>query len=921
MENGSQLAKICQDTRQALLDGIDWLDTYQAELRQDTSKLTKKLKINAFKAKKLMQAAQRKPGIGVFGASQAGKSYLVSTLARRGANRLMAVFGDEAVDFIEAINPEGGKESTGVVTRFTVDEPKPPRPDYPVCLNLLSLTDIIKILANAYVFDLRHENDKAEDHDPAAIDARLKELEAKVAGAPLSALSEEDILDLEHYCLHKLGNKNSNRRIAALTAADYWSRAAIVAPRLANPDLIRLFALLWEELEAFSKVFDQLLDALTQLNHTQIAYGTLESLCATSGDRFSRLPNGSSIVDVETLLQRGLGGGETDTDHVSLCTTEGTLIRLSRNVLTALIAELVITMQEKPADFFDHTDLLDFPGARSRETRVKDPKYLDDTESRPRLFLRGKVAYLFERYCENKELTTLLLCSGFENMEVISLPEMVFDWIAATHGKTPEQRANQSTSLFLVMTKFDVTAFKQAAGDGDMANRWTTRLETSLIKPYSQIPNDWPNHWQGEGRVFNNCFCVRNPNYRQDHIFDYDADAASMQETGIRLDKQGFIDTLKQSFVDNELLKTHLFDPAKAWDALMGLNDGGISLLRSRIGQACSPDLKEQQISARIQDVRAEAAKQLGAFFVSGDLNQELDRKRGLAKQLRLALSRSKDRFPAFIQMLQVEEDSLYNLYIRVGNMSHATETKWDHGSTGTAGGEAGPDGDPLESDPLDDLFGEEDPLEAGETPSQDPLSPERPALSPSNDFAARFVATIKDYWETRLIELSNDQSTLGYFHIEKQHILDIAHELSLGMQRLQLLEEITQQVRETGDYREVDVEAQRWKTVAPAHYRFNEFINWLGYGGCFAPEGTAISLRDILGKDGERMIFARPAFPGEYPELSDTEPDFGRQYFTDWLTGFSKLILENVPFYLDIKINVDPAMNGRLGDILTVLN
>ena len=66
----------------------------------------------------------RKMCAGVFGPSQAGKSYLISALARDTEGNLQARFGAEMHDFISEINPEGGKESTGLVTRFTMTRPE-----------------------------------------------------------------------------------------------------------------------------------------------------------------------------------------------------------------------------------------------------------------------------------------------------------------------------------------------------------------------------------------------------------------------------------------------------------------------------------------------------------------------------------------------------------------------------------------------------------------------------------------------------------------------------------------------------------------------------------------------------------------------------------------------------------------------------
>ena len=71
-------------------------------------------------ARKLARSAGRRMCVGVYGASQQGKSYLVSVLARPpGKSELRTRFGEETRDFVREINPQGGKESTGLVTRFS----------------------------------------------------------------------------------------------------------------------------------------------------------------------------------------------------------------------------------------------------------------------------------------------------------------------------------------------------------------------------------------------------------------------------------------------------------------------------------------------------------------------------------------------------------------------------------------------------------------------------------------------------------------------------------------------------------------------------------------------------------------------------------------------------------------------------------
>lgn len=107
---------------------------------------------------KCEQAAVRKMCVGVFGPSQSGKSYLISALASNAAGVLLADFCGAEHDFIKEINPEGGKESTGLVTRFTTTRPEGVSAAYPIRLRLLSETDVARVLANTYYADCDHKD-------------------------------------------------------------------------------------------------------------------------------------------------------------------------------------------------------------------------------------------------------------------------------------------------------------------------------------------------------------------------------------------------------------------------------------------------------------------------------------------------------------------------------------------------------------------------------------------------------------------------------------------------------------------------------------------------------------------------------------------------------------------------------------------
>ena len=81
------------------------------------------LKESRMKLNRIHNSFKSKPVFALFGASQVGKSYLIKNLLSVDGNPLEIILGDKSYDFLEKINPAGsGAESTGVVTRFTIDK-------------------------------------------------------------------------------------------------------------------------------------------------------------------------------------------------------------------------------------------------------------------------------------------------------------------------------------------------------------------------------------------------------------------------------------------------------------------------------------------------------------------------------------------------------------------------------------------------------------------------------------------------------------------------------------------------------------------------------------------------------------------------------------------------------------------------------
>jgi hypothetical protein len=170
----------------ALVAGADAAEAWVGEtrgdckpLRDDADDLIERLRRARNAARRFGAAASRPVAAGFFGLSQAGKSYLISALARGENGSLETLMDGARLNFISHVNPPGGgKEATGIVTRFTRLPAQGPA-GFPVALSLLSEADLIKIIGNTYFLDFDPEKrGEAIDQDRLRAHIALPKLAA-----------------------------------------------------------------------------------------------------------------------------------------------------------------------------------------------------------------------------------------------------------------------------------------------------------------------------------------------------------------------------------------------------------------------------------------------------------------------------------------------------------------------------------------------------------------------------------------------------------------------------------------------------------------------------------------------------------------------------------------------------------------------
>lgn len=868
------LAQRCEAVAGAAVGAIDWLASAGELVGDQAAGMARDFRREARRARKLAAAARRPMCVSVFGPSQQGKSYLVGSLARKEAQAALIRFGDETRDFLRDINPDGAKESTGLVTRFTV-RPVPTLPGLPVAFRMLSQTDIIKIMANAFMEDFNR--DTVTELTPEAIEATLAKLRKRAVREPVDGFGEDDVYDLFEYFERYFRNHPSH----AVLKPNTWREMESLAPRLPIAERVELFGLLWNSTPTMTRVATLLIQALAKLGFPDEAFSPLAAL----------VPKEKSVIDVQTMATLGEPGGET----VTVATRGGVRAELARPVLTAIIAELQLQLAEKPFDFFDHTDLLDFPGARPRGEENAQEAEKEAARNIYMLFRRGKVAYLYQRYLAEQELTSMLLCLKPGNQDTPTVPHMVDDWIASTHGATAQARSRQDVALFLIYTWFD-EEFKLKAGQDDgSVERWSIRFETTL-RSFLGKSHEWVDNW-ANGKPFHNIFWMRNPTVFAEGLIDYDA---AKRETGLRNPVR--LATLRERYLANPDVQRHLADPGRAWDAALKLNDGGVAFIAERLGPVCNPAVKRRQVAEQMKALVARLASRLEPLHVSDDRDAELLKRREEARHVgrQLLACAQSQAFGLLLRELQVVGEDLSSLF-RKEQLAAADGPSVINAPLGTR-----TTAKALHDD-FDATFDDETFDAPTPVPKPAAASTDESELIDVPDMLARSAVTD---WLDQMNRFVERADVPALFQLEREGVAFLVGQLAVAARRLKLRETIAQHMRDRAAYHE-RLSDRMIKPVMIAERRLNDFVTWLGF------DALPIDSRPRAGRD-RRPVFVHPEAAEDFPPLAETPAAYDSNFYIDWASSFVRLVEDNVRG-ADGR-QADNAANKRLGEILGAL-
>ena len=535
------------------------------------------------------------------------------------------------------------------------------------------------------------------------------------------------------------------------------------------------------------------------------------------------------------------------------------------------------------------------PGARSRlklanlDDVAKAKGVAEGANPLRELLLRGKVAYLFQRYSAERELSAILLCIPDGNQEVRDLSDMMTAWIDQTIGATPADRAKQKNALFLVLTKMD-REFEQKAGETEESSklRWSARLNNSLINNFR---GEWPANW--DGKPFDNTFWLRNPTVIDERLMDYD----DGRERGIAETFAERAQELRGHFVANAEVRRHFADPARAWDEAFKANDGGVSYLVKSLIPVCDPAIKRAQVRGQLEVQIHRLVDRLAGFHSAADGDSRAKKRDLVHTVLRgLASCIQQQLFGELMAALQIADSALREIYFRISTARPSDEA---NGRNGKAPGQVSQStGAAVDLGAIfADVFGEEPGRSA-------------PPSGVLEDRAERFAREAADYWLENMRRVGADEKALSHFGVDRQHLGWLIDELIVGAHRLKLIDQLSHEVRELENAANAKWEEIAERQVRTASSALNGYVSALGF------DHLPLDQRPGLPPNAPtRRVFEGPAVVNGIPLLLENPQPIYADYCKDWMRAFLQLAMDNVGYEGGREIS--PEQNDRLGAIL----
>lgn len=938
-----ELVQKCTLIRQVITDGIAWVNQ---NLDEDKRKVTvSSLKTYNRHINRYWQALDKPPAIAIYGQSQVGKSYLVSNLAK--TPQSMSLFvqvpgsGDE-IDFIKNINPPGGgKEATGLVTRFTTNA-KYTAGWKPFEVRLFSQVDIAAIISNGYFSDITHYTFSV---DREKIQKKIAELSQFKDKSERTGFSEDDVYNLKEYLVERFPD---HFLIKDLNTINFWDDLAELVPFIDPLERWKILEYLWGQQPFFTELFRNLSTGLNQVKFLKSIRVDLDALT----------PQFDTILDVERLRELYK---ENKKPPVKVYDGDKFVAEIDRSILSAITSEVILPISKETAahpmrTFLNEADVIDFPGARSRQ-RIPENTFEEKTnEERLLVFLRGKVAYLFDSYNTNFEVSTLLFCMDDKQPEVTDLPKFLYEWISKVHGDSPEKREERERQLELLVGKTDIariipllvvfTKFNielqgnpatELPGDlGPHNAKWMARFGANFADQMSvSLMDNWIDKWNTQG-AFKNLFPLRDFKWSKNIYEGYDTEG---NETNVKTEYELKLKDMEKSWLNHPQIIKRFHNPLESWKEFTDLNKDGLDYIVKYLLPTTNPIIKTEQIRGRIEIINKNIRDLLSSFYRGGSIDEKLQKARVNAAQTFMQLmkiQKEKNSFGNLLDFLMLKENMawkvFFDLMMKEQINSNDTQAPTEDTDEGTV---------PIdliemlkqfidisEKDTAETILGKlkeyfaisddatlKDVMQQSGININSLLEVHKSDEKPQNkyDKSYLYARNVLSFWLTYINEIKNDR-TLDKLGLPKNIADLMLDEIDKSKNRVNLKKVIAENTREhiknfqlTSN---VDVVARISSNIV------NKFVN--SFGWCYEPTEK----RPKIKPTDSIPIFTEIAVKSPDKKELKLNIDFpGEFMFVQWATGLRASFEANVYFEENVKDPKQADADAKLGQIITRLN
>ena len=615
---------------------------------EELDNLSHKIKRSRAEISKIQSTIPSKPVFAIFGISQVGKSYLVQNILSQNGEALKVQVGENELDFLSSINPAGNNaESTGVVTRFSIDSSEGDL-DYPIKAKLLAAKDLIIILADAFFSDIT----KLESYtSKEEFKEKINQVRTKYEQQPViqQYLTEDDIWNTAKYFKQNFNKYAQN--VKEIEVSGFWMDLGKIINRVPSQEWHSIFELIWCRDKELTRLFQILVNALESVKFAPKVFLNENAVLRTKG----------AVLDVQQL-DRMLG--QSDGHQVKLPSNEVLSIEISK--LSALIAEITLNVDPKIAEsktFLQNTDLLDFPGARSREEFTTE---MIQELIAVKMFLRGKVSFLFNKYSSDFEINNLLFCLKDEKIEVNIIADLLYDWIIKNIGEDDEKREKTLqglpiSPLFVIMTFFNrQLAFDPVNDHQDVSYKWDNRFRR-FFEEQITLKYGWHTKWTKSKPNFSNFFFLRDFKYSTDTF-----QSENGLEIGIRDERKDHMANLKSSFLSNPFVQKHFDNPDKTWEYSASPRMDGSQIIIDALTPAANNFVKINNFSETLDLFRIELKEALGKHHISDSIDEKRTIAFRKATEIEFELlklfSHSSFKFTDFLKALSLTDSEVYNI-------------------------------------------------------------------------------------------------------------------------------------------------------------------------------------------------------------------------------------------------------------------